>query len=403
MNKITVISSLVVSLIGSSQPAYAASVPDGEIIVRVDDGAATRCINASVDRITMNLRRLVVNKDVGLFSEDKAAGVLVSTVISGDDSNGSPQKVSFPRMYTVTVAPYASGFVSLPVEEKLFTRFSLANSGNSYDTAELEFSVISKKDKTPFGVALAALEDISKNLPAPINPFSESFKYFSQYANKVVNDSLNKENNVAANTKEGKITMTFSATGTCTGDQEQTGTLAVVKGSNGKESDGYVDIKKGYCWAAELKPVFTLKFASQNGRKCSEIGAASFSRVANPYVAFYLNAEPKVLTSSNKPLARVDKLPLLGKDPVALPEHEVEAAVASSYKGGAPDQTTASIASVVSDSLGNRSAFKFMSVKPNSNDALIKWTTTAKDSVAFDISESLRRCKSHGVSPQTCL
>lgn len=433
------ITALVTSLIASLQSANSASVPDGETIVRIDDGTATRCINSSSDRITMNLRRLVVKKDVGFFSEDKTAGVFINTIISGDDSSGDSRKISFPRVYTVTVTQYASGVVALPVEEKLFSRFYLSNNSNTYDSAELEFSIVSKKDKTPLGIALVALEDISRNLPVPINPFSEGFKYFTQYANKVVNESLNATNNVSEIAKEGKIVMNFSSTGVCTGDQEQTGTIAVVKGDHGKESDGYVDINKTYCWAADLKPIFTLKYAVPNDKKCSEINPASFRKVANQHIAFYLSAEPRVLTSSKDTLSRIDNFPIQGnqgKARVFLPDNivedlkilpsyskpfaqlekkptqetdasvtkaELESLLANSYKGKILTTPTNNIAELVNSTISNRAAFKIMDVAPSQNNARIEWKTTAEESAAFDISESLRRCEAHGVSINSCL
>lgn len=428
---------LITGFIGSLQSANSASVPDGATIIRINDGTSTRCINSSSDRITMNLRRLVVKKDVGVFSEDKAAGILINTIISGDESNGNSRKVSFPRVYTVAVSQYASGVISLPVEEKLFSKFYLSNNGNSYDTAELEFSVISKKDKTPLGIALVALEDISRNLPTPINPFSEGFKYFTQYANKVVNESLNSANNVSGISKEGKIVMNFSSTGTCTEEQEHTGTIAVVKGDNGKESDGYVDIKKTYCWVAELRPIFTLKYAVPNGEKCSDISPTSFNRIANQHVAFYLSAEPKILNKSNNTLSRIDNFPIQSKARVFIPEikgsnikilpstskaflaqsevmpaqdkghsikvKELEFALMNAYGKTALKQSTDNLANLINNSIDNRAAFKIMNPKPNQTNAEIEWETTTEESAAFDISESLRRCEAHGIPMESCL
>src|SRR3989338_8915895 len=101
-----------ISLLCLTVQAMAAAVPDGQIIVRIEDQAASRCINSSTDRITMHLRRMIVDKDVGVFTEAKEAGLLVNTSISGEDEKAIPKKVSFPRIYCVTVAPYAAGYVS---------------------------------------------------------------------------------------------------------------------------------------------------------------------------------------------------------------------------------------------------------------------------------------------------
>lgn len=393
----------------SAQPLGAATVPDGKIIVRVEDGTASRCINSTTDRLTMHMRRLVVNKDIGVFTEDKTAAVIVSTIISGEEGGLIPKKVSFPRMYTVNIDQYTKGNVSIPVEEKLFSRFPLTNSGNSYDTAEVEFTVLAKKDKTPFGIALSALADISKNLPTPINPFSEGFKYFSDYANKVVEGSLTSENNIGVQSREGKIILSFSATSTCTGDQEKTGTLAIVSGMDGKELDGIADIKKDYCWKADLRPVFTLKFASKpSGSTCASISETSYNRINNPYIAFYLNAEPKTLTSSRT--AQVKTLTLPNKETVLtnVSAREIEKSILAAYDVGSISSTSSTqlpavknVTYKVSDVLKDGDYFAGAIKEGGTNN--ITLSTTVIDSLAIDLAESLKRCAAHGVEENKCL
>lgn len=395
-----------------SPESHSASVPDGQIIVRVEDSAASRCINSSTDRITMHLRRIIADKDVGIFTEDKLAAVVINTIISGVEAGTTPKKVSFPRMYTVSVSPYSKGYVSLPVEEKLFSRFQLSAAENSYDSAEIEFSLVIKKNKTHFGIALSALADITKNLPAPINPFSEGFKYFADYANKVVEASLNEENNVAESVKESKITMSFSSTDTCAVDQEKTGTIAIVKGANGSEKDGFVDIKKEYCWKAEYKPVFTLKFAQRDSNiACKDIPSDAFIQVNNPYVAFFLNAEPNKITTSQKRQIKSIYLPEQTIQSSGLPYESVEKSIASAYVNeksvsAAPADHAAAVKKVSEHTervLNDPIYLKMKSTNvrgERSNE--VKLDTTVMDSLAVDLAQSLRRCSSHGIEPEQC-
>lgn len=393
--------------------SVAATVPDGKIIVRIEDGTTSRCINSATDRITMNLRRVVVKKDSGVFTEDKTAAIIISTVISGEEGGLMPRKVTFPRMYMVDVNPYSRGSVSLPVEEKLFSRFPLVNSGNSYDTAELEFTILAKKGTSTFGVALSALADISKSLPAPINPFSEGFKYFSDYANKVVEGSLASESNVGQQSKEGKIILSFSSTGACTGDQEQTGTLAVVSGAVGKESDGLVDIKKSYCWKADLRPVFTLKFATKpTNSTCGAVDDGAYRQVTNPHIAFYLNAEPRALTLSKSSQVKFLSLPEGDRVTPQVELGDVEGSVFASYEL-APISELSSVYTLgvknvtdrVSNVLEDRDFFgeKLKAVSLGEVDDSIALPTTAVDGLAIDLAESLSRCSAHGVSVKDCL
>lgn len=393
-----------------ASPSIAATVPDGKIIVRIEDGATSRCINSSTDRITMHMRRLIVNKDIGVFTEDKGAAIIVSTSISGEEGGLTPKKISYPRMYAVSVAPYSKGYTNLPVEEKLFSRFPLTNSGNSYDTAEIEFTILAKKGKAPFGVGLSALADISKNLPTPMNPFSEGFKYFSDYANKVVEGSLTTENNIGQQFKEGKITLSFSSTGSCVGDQEKTGTLAVISGVNEKESDGFVNVKKDYCWKADFRPVFTLKFAPKpNNSTCADVAEGTFKQINNPYTAFYLNAEPKVITASQN--AQFKMLTLPSSNNIVLTKikpSEIEKSILVSYDVPRTSSTTTRAVKKLSDKVsGVLGDSTFFTKVPKEDSApnkanVITLPTTAVDGVAVDLAESLKRCAAHGVDTAKC-
>jgi len=287
----------------------AAKAPGGAIIVRLSDGAPDTCIDVSKHAVSLHLRRAVVNKDIGLFAEDKEVGFLFSTVIEGFEGT-EPRKVAFPRMLRVAVKDYEKGRVSLPIEMKVFNNFRLLQGGMWFDSASVEFAVLKKKSKAPFGAALSALADITMKLPAPINPFSEGFKFFAEYASTAVEKSLGEANNVDEQVKLGKIEMSFSTDSTCTGDEERTGTFAVITGSPGREQDGFVDItqESTYCWRAELKPLFMVLFARlPQGRECGSLDAKEFLPVRNPYLGFFLNASapPSFSAPEVEPLLRM--------------------------------------------------------------------------------------------------
>lgn len=388
----------------------AATVPDGKIIVRVEDGVSTRCINSNKDAITMHMRRLITNKKVGVFTEDKEAALVINTVLSGDEQGETSRKVGFPRMVITTVETYGKGYVSVPVEEKIFQSFSLTRDSFMYDSAEVEFAVLAKKKKAPFGVALAALADVSKSMPMPINPFSEGFKYFSEYANKVVDGSLTEQNNVASQSKEGKIALSFATTDVCTGDQEQTGTLAVVTGATGLEKEGYLDIKKEYCWKADLKPVFILKFATKpNDGKCSSVAATAYTQVNNPYMAFYLSAAQKAIATSAALQAKMISLPNVQVSVPAIPDKAVENSILRAYApasaGGRGETLTATGKKLVAKVNALLKNGKVNSVAPASvgKPGTVILSTTAADSAALDLAESFKRCAAHAVSTEHCL
>ncbi len=388
--------------------ADAATVPDGKIIVRIDDGVSTRCINSSKDAITMHMRRLIANKQVGIFTEDKEAALLINTVLSGEEQGQSPKKVNFPRMFTATVEPYGKGYVSLPIEEKIFSRFALTSESYTYDSAEIEFAVLAKKKKSPFGVALTALADISKNMPLPLNPFSDGFKYFSEYANKVLDASLTEQNNVSSQSKEGKIALSFSGADVCTGDQEKTGTLAVISGAAGLEADGYLDIKREYCWKAQITPVFILKFATKpTSGACTAVSDATYRQVNNPYMAFYLAAIPKVITSSAVAQTKVISPSAAEGGKPNIPVEAIEKSIRSAYAEATSASTTTPEATRKLASRVN-SLLKTGEIKPQTGSRLglgdaVAFPTTAADSVAIDLAESFKRCAIHGISAEKCL
>lgn len=380
----------------------------GKIIVRIDDGADSRCINYASDKITMKLRRIIIKKKSGVFTEDKFVAMVLNTTLSGNDASNVNKKVTFPRLYTATIGNYSDGLVSVPVEELLFSNFTLSDgAGNRFDTTEIEFSFLSIKAQNKLGTALSTLGDITSKLPIPPNPYSDGFKFFTDYANKVISDSIANDNNIAGTAKEGKISLSFSPTNTCIGDQERTGTIAVVSGMSGA---GALDISKEHCWDADLAPVFVLKYAPKptNGADCSTVAKGEFKLVANPYVGFYLNAGPKETSTSRAVLSQTITRSQVDAPEVNVSNKELTDAIVDWYPALAVEDIR------MSNSTGSL-AHVSKSVKSGLSKKDVAWTyeagiagdqisvvTTVQDSVAFDIVESLKRCAAHGVSAAEC-
>jgi len=376
---------------------------DGQIIIRVDDSTVSRCINSATDRITMHLRKFVVEKNAGLFTEDKTAGIIVKTTISGSD-DATQKTIVFPRMYTTKLSEYSPGYILLPLEEKLFSRFPLTSEEITYDTAEIEFTILMKKDKTSFGAALSALADISKNMPTPINPFSTGFKYFSDYANKAVEASLNEANNVKDTVGGGKIILSFSPTDTCTGGQETTGTIAIISSTEGKEDEGFVDIKSDYCWRADFRPEFSLKFAkTTNDIPCKDLPTKNFKKVNNPHMAFYLNAERKDIASPKSKQTSMVFLPSTTPKTLNISKSDIQEYVAAVYKSD--KNTVSGISGKVKEFLENPTYFPQgkdqPSVKKNQVNTFY-WGTNVESTIAMDLAESARRCSQHGLTLENC-
>jgi hypothetical protein len=166
---------------------------------------------------------------------------------------------------------------------------------------QFDFSVTAKKKKTPWGMALQALADFSKNVGLPASPYTEGFKWFADYANSAVDRSLDEQNNKKNLLKMGSVTMNFSpdgngpSPGECNGDFETTGTVAVVQAAPKPLGEGFIDTARprDYKFRADLKPAFVLQFC----KKGTSGECTNFADIQNDYIGFYLYGGPESDTS----------------------------------------------------------------------------------------------------------
>ncbi|ABV38351.1 hypothetical protein Ssed_3747 [Shewanella sediminis HAW-EB3] len=387
------------------QHAYAAEAPDGAKIFRIEDDSSSTCIDLTNHKISLHLRKAMVEKDIGWFSQDKEVGLIINTTVEGETENGT-RKVKFPRMFKATVEEYNKGVVSIPIEIKLFHRFLLTNEDSIFDSMQIDFVTLKKHEKTKFGAGLAALAKLTESLPTPPNPFSDGFKYFVEFSNDVLENSLNEKNNVDETVKEGGISLAFSETNICGGDFEKTGTIAVVKGFRGKEKDGVADINKEYCWKAKGRPSFELKFAPLSvAGSCKNIQEGSYNILRNPYYAFVLNAYPNKLPKrAQVRTQRVDIIASLNRKVLSVDRNALNVAVGSVFIGDYESKDTALFTEKVSGQLRMASYSKYDEISNvGSSEQTILWDTTREDSVAFEIAESIRRCDFHGIPLEDCL
>lgn len=272
--------------------AEAATTKDqGAIIVRVPDGTTPVCINANKHKLSFILRKIIINKDVGYFKQDKEVGLLLNVFMAGNTGDGGDgqENQKFPRMFKTSIEEFDQGLITLPFEKVLFHGYKLKSDNTLTTQIETSFSVLKKKEKAPFAVAIEQLGKITSSLPIPPNPYVPAFRHFANYADEVVTKSINEENNVSEELKGGNIAFAFSENDTCDGTLETTGTIAVVKSSVGTEDEGIINTSKNYCYTAQFKPVFELRFASMPaGGNCTT--ATNFKQLRNPYLGFVLNA-----------------------------------------------------------------------------------------------------------------
>jgi hypothetical protein len=378
-------------------PSASAASATGAAIVRLADGATSRCISSSSDQVWLSMRRIILNKEHRLFSVDKYAGVVVNTTISGD-SGPTAQKIGFPRMIEADIESYESGHgVSVPVEFGLLQGFRLRSGTVTYTNVDFDFNVIKGKTKTSWGQALNALVGITKKLPMPTNPFSEGFQYFADYANSVVDASVQERK--SDNLRQGVVHLSFSPNGQCSGSTfESTGTIAVIFATPGNESEGYADIARinndEYCWDSQFRPTFSVKF----GKKSATGPCTATTTIRNDYYGFFLNAVP--VSIGGAPSLREDWNAGSWGHYRSYPDATAKKMVAGVKLGNAEvEQKTA--AALQWDSKQKGVPFGHL-VAVTSDNGFV-WRATAFESSAFDLAEALRRCAAHGVEPSECL
>lgn len=275
---------------------------DGGVPIRIKVGDAT-CINSNKHSISLHLRRYLVGKDVGWFSSDSEAGILINTIIEGEiNDDGTPISQNVPKLIKQNVSEYKKGIVSLPIETKIFHNFNLKNNERTFHSIDLSFKVLKKKKKDNFGIALDQLSTISKTIPANIDPFTPAFSYFADYANSVVEQSLNDSNNVDSSLTDANLAISFSYEDNCSGDDATTGAIAVIKNySHEKRRDrdeireikrNTIDISKvnEYCFTATYRPTFAIHFKPKSTDACPTTFDDTFTELYNPYTLFILNA-----------------------------------------------------------------------------------------------------------------
>jgi hypothetical protein len=267
-----------------------ADLLQGTIAVRIPSNPAGGCISVDSDSISMHLRKVIVEKDSGLFTADNTVGLIIKTTVRGVSGSKAAESI-FPRMFKTSVKTFSDGQIVLPFEVKIFQDVALAdtNMKETKSSVELEFTLIKTRGTANFGVGLEQLAEVSKSVPPLPEPYSNGFKLFTSLANGIIQNSLNRANNVDEVLPEGQLSLSFApASAACTEDHEKMGSIALIKQApaNKTENEGYVDIAKDYCWDTKFKP-FEVKFSEKpTSGSCS--GITTFKSIKNTYYALVL-------------------------------------------------------------------------------------------------------------------
>lgn len=276
---------------------YAAQASNGSggVVVRLTaDKQTPRCIDISRDRVSLTLRRLVTTKRQGWFTSDTSVALKIDAKVTAEDKT-----ISFPLMSTAAFGDVRPGQVSLPIEYPIVSGLTLTQDKVIYNAIGVEVTLINIKDPSKLGTALQALSQItsSSKLPIPASPYLVGATYLLQFANDAINSDIKKQNDMNNASVSGSLSLQFDPEGVCApgGGFETTGTKAIIYSQGITTDVGYVDIKHtdGFCFAAELMPVFILRAARKTALPCDDGSYASKMKdVTNDYIAFYLNKFP---------------------------------------------------------------------------------------------------------------
>jgi hypothetical protein len=274
---------------GVSVGASASALPklEGSIVARIDDNAGTGSCIESTDKLTVTLRRVILEKKSSWFGliQDTNFGITFTTTVDGT-SGGDTKSASFVKVVQQPVSQFGTGQISLGQEESLLSKYPLTSNGNEFSVVQINVGIVRTKGKSVAANILLSAVGATKSLSLPANPFTSEYTLATSYINSFFAPLLNQ----AAQDKEAiadNITMNINA-GNCSKDDEKTGTKAIVEASSAPNSVDTANPDK-YCFAADLQPVFVLKSAPKPaGGNCQ--AATGFSAVQNSYIAFYVNS-----------------------------------------------------------------------------------------------------------------
>ncbi|MBZ9937497.1 hypothetical protein LB518_14425 [Mesorhizobium sp. BR1-1-16] len=421
---------LVACLLLAAAPAAADSL-DGGIIVRVDDESVGRCISAQDDAVTLQLVRAVENKYSGWISSDKSIGLYIETTIEGATGSAT-KKVTFPRAFLIGVNDYQSGRVSLPVEQKLLSRFRLKNGDNVYSSAEFAIRLVKIQKDGAATIALRILADSTKNLPIPANPFTDGLDFFVDLSNRLVDKYIDGELSDTDSADRAKLALEFSPNGDCSGGLATTGALAVIFNNDQPEtaddSLGVLSISKesDYCFRYRSQPARRIELALSVKGVCPTDNA-SFHTLQNAYYLFVLNAAKAQADSAKvnryiwfnpkesaiSPVPNLDKTSIdkvvgnwttLSKDNLVKGDKTI--AALNEFDSVSPSQykTKFGIDTIWGEGKNNEFIADFAgATRPATTDFFIgKQSVSGYDAVAQDLAVAIGRCKQFDIPEEDC-
>ena len=312
---------ILAMFVGLSTRAFA----QGSTIVRIEDPSGSHCINALKEEVTVHVRRVFAQKTGGLFTEDKRAGVSLTTRLTGKTrpTTGNPvnEEVKYPSVNLVTIADENRGRVSLPLEYQVASYLQLQQGKTSITDIHIDLTLAKVRGKSTFGEVLDVAGKAFAALPIPASPFTDAANKFLKFTNDAIDESTK-----GANSEHfGKIDLAFnneaeSDIKKCASrGKERTGAVALLlgRGQKGVDLIPITNTEKNYCFSySSINTYELLAGARKPNGTCPD--SNKYSGVANDYVMFLISAQPAKsdtlsvsgASSESKNRCRSAKLPL---------------------------------------------------------------------------------------------
>jgi hypothetical protein len=305
-------SAAISGLLAFTLQATAATTPpqvNGWNPIRVDDGVSgAHCVNRAKEAVTIDLKKVIVTKAKGWFTEDKKVSLLFTVVLSGSTSSATKQ-VTFPRAYTTSLTGFPGGLFVVGDEESLINEYSLTGT-DKVTNIHIDMSIANQSGNTAIANVALGLVNFTKSLPLPANALT-ALNAADSLSTSILNTVETDANTDANLAKQGGFQFDFSPDGKtvsggveCEGQGETSGTKAFIRSATGTESGGIVDINKDYCFRVKTTGSYNIQFATvPNDGNCKAVAASGWRNLRNPQVALILNADTVENRLVNRPVA----------------------------------------------------------------------------------------------------
>lgn len=323
--------------VSTALPAqYKSGKDSGVIIARISDGFPAKCINGATDAISVQFVKIILSKDFAFFARTKNIGIYIETLIEGS-SNSTSDKVQFPRSFKIGVEDFADGLVRIAFERKILSRFKLKYQGSEYSTAEFTIKYVNFNVERDIVKVIRVLADVTDELPIPGNIFSDEFKMLSKFGRKLIDGLSKGKEDPEEIAPDGFLQLTFSPNGDCSQGEEQTGPIAIIKSSPGREEDGIADVslENTYCFRFRGEPTKYIEFGKKSGNECPE---TSYKLLRSPHYLIVVQAYVAPTSSTDVKRTVLVPTPEPGRVLTAWkPGRDVGDTAAFQWKGIAPD------------------------------------------------------------------